>query len=183
MLLLILGIVLWIAFHVFKRVMPEKRAILGEAGKGIAAVGILAGLTLMIIGYRTAPVVTIWSPPEILTHINNLLMVIATVLLAMFVSKGRMSGRIRHPMLTAIKAWAVAHLVVNGDLASILMFGSMLAWAVWSVILVNKAETWEKPEVTDTGRDWVFLAAAVGIFALMIAGHLWLGVHPFGARS
>ena len=182
MFLLILGIVLWIAFHVFKRVMPEKRAKFGDAGKGISAVGILAGLILMIIGYRAAPVIPIWSPPEIFTHINNLLMVLAAVLLAMSVSKGRMSGRMRHPMLTAVKTWAVAHLMVNGDLASILMFGSMLAWAVWSVILINKAETWEKPEITDTGRDWVFLSAAVGFFALMVAGHLWLGVHPFGAR-
>ena len=182
MLLLILGIGLWIAFHVFKRVMPEKRDTFGDVGKGIASVGILAGLTLMIIGYRAAPVVPIWSPPEIFNHINNLLMVLAALLLAMSVSQGRMGGRMRHPMLTAVKTWAVAHLMVNGDLASILMFGSMLAWAVWSVILINKAATWEKPEITDTRRDWVFLAAAVGFFALMVAGHLWLGVYPFGAR-
>ena len=109
-------------------------------------------------------------------------MVLAAVLLAMSVSKGRMGGRRRHPMLTAVKTWALAHLLVNGDLASILMFGSMLAWAVWSVILINKAETWDKPEIINTGRDWVFLGAAVGFFALMIAGHLWSGVHPFKAR-
>ena len=109
-------------------------------------------------------------------------MILAVVLLAMSVTKGRMSGRMRHPMLTAVKTWAVAHLLVNGDLASILMFGSMLGWAVWSVILINKAETWEKPEIVDTGRDWVFLAATVGFFGLMVGVHLWLGVHPFGAR-
>ena len=182
MFLLILGIVLWIVFHVSKRLMPEKRAKFGDVRKRIAAVGILAGLTLMIIGYRAAPVIPIWSPPEIFTHINNLLMVLAAVLLAMSVSKGRMGGRRRHPMLTAVKTWALAHLLVNGDLASILMFGSMLAWAVWSVILINKAETWDKPEIINTGRDWVFLGAAVGFFALMIAGHLWSGVHPFKAR-
>jgi hypothetical protein len=62
------------------------------------------------------------------------------------------------------------------------MFSSMLGWAVWSVILINKAETWEKPEIVDTGRDWVFLAATVGFFGLMVGVHLWLGVHPFGAR-
>ena len=182
MLILILGIVLWIAFHVFKRVVPEKRATFGDAGKGIIAVGIFAGLTLIIIGYRAAPVVPIWSPPEIFIHINNLLMVLAAVLLAMSVSKGRMSGRMRHPMLNAVKTWAVAHLMVNGDLASILMFGGILAWAIWNVTLINKAETWEKPEITDNGRDWVFLAAAVGFFALMVAAHLLLGVHPFAAR-
>ena len=180
--LLILGIILWTGFHVFKRVMPEKRDALGPAGKGISAVGIFAGLTLMIIGYRSAPVITLWTPQAFFTHINNLLMMLAVVLLAMSVTKGRMSGRMRHPMLTAVKTWAVAHLLVNGDLASVLMFGSMLGWAVWSVILINKAETWEKPEIVDTGRDWVFLAATVGFFALMVGVHLWLGVHPFGAR-
>ena len=182
MVLLILGIFLWIVFHVFKRVMPEKREIYGDAGKRIAALGILAGLILIIIGYRVSPVVPIWSPPAFFPHINNLLMVLAVVLLAMSVSKGRMSGRMRHPMLTAVKTWAVAHLMVNGDLASILMFGGILAWAIWNVTLINKAETWEKPEITDNGRDWVFLAAAVGIFALMVAAHLLLGVHPFAAR-
>ena len=182
MVLMILGIFLWIVFHVFKRVMPEKREIYGNAGKGIAALGILAGLILIIIGYRVSPVVPIWSPPAFFPHINNLLMVLAVVLLAMSVSKGRMSGRMRHPMLTAVKTWAVAHLLVNGDLASILLFGSMLGWSIWSVILINNAEAWEKPEITDTGRDWVFLAATVGFFAIMVAGHLWLGVYPFGAR-
>ena len=70
--LLILGIILWTGFHVFKRVMPEKRDALGPAGKGISAVGIFAGLTLMIIGYRSAPVITLWTPPAFFTHINNL---------------------------------------------------------------------------------------------------------------
>ncbi|MGB1095987.1 MAG: NnrU family protein, partial [Paracoccaceae bacterium] len=112
--LLILGIILWTGFHVFKRVMPEKRDALGPAGKGISAVGIFAGLTLMIIGYRSAPVITLWTPPAFFTHINNLLMILAVVLLAMSVTKGRMSGRMRHPMLTAVKTWAVAHLLVNG---------------------------------------------------------------------
>lgn len=183
MLILIAGIALWIGAHAFKRFAPDRRAALGDKGKGLVALGVLGGLVLMIIGYRSAPFIGIWSPPEFFTHLNNLLMLLAVVLLAMSVSKGRMSGKMRHPMLTAVKTWALAHLLVNGDLASIVLFGAMLGWAVWTVIAINKAETWEKPVITDTDRDWRFLLASVGFFAVMTAGHLVLGVYPFGGEG
>ena len=110
-------------------------------------------------------------------------MLLAVSLLAMSMTKGRMSGRMRHPMLTAVKTWAVAHLLVNGDLASMLLFGSMLGWAVWSVIKINRAESWERPELTVGGRDWMYLVLLVGIFALMTGVHVLLGVMPFGVRA
>ncbi len=63
-------------------------------------------------------------------HLNNLLMVIAVFVFGMSATTGRLRGKMRHPQLTAVKIWAVAHLLVNGDLASIILFGGMLAWAV-----------------------------------------------------
>ena len=108
MLLLVLGIALWIAAHGLKRIAPERREAMGEKGKGPVAIGILAGLILIIIGYRSADFIAIWTPPAFLTHVNNLLMVLAVVLFAMSTTKGRMSGKMRHPMLTAVKTWAVA---------------------------------------------------------------------------
>ncbi|MDG2230423.1 NnrU family protein [Rhodobacteraceae bacterium nBUS_22] len=183
MFLLIFGIALWIAAHVFKRFAPERRAAMGEKGKGPVAIGILAGLILMIIGYRSADFIAIWTPPAFLTHVNNLLMVLAVVLFAMSTTKGRMSGQMRHPMLTSVKTWAVAHLLVNGDLASIILFGSMFGWALWSVIKINRAEEWTPPDFTGAGRDWQFLSTAVIAFGVIVLAHWGLGVWPLGARG
>ena len=180
MLLLILGIALWAGFHGFKRIVPEWREALGKYGQAVVSMGILFGLVLMICGYRMADFIEIWSPPEFMVHVNNLLMLLAVSLLAMSLTKGRMRSRMRHPMLNAVKTWAIAHLLVNGDLASILLFGSMLGWAIWSVININRAESWSRPEVVDNGRDWVYLGLLVGLFAVMAGAHLLLGVAPFG---
>ena len=81
----------------------------------------------MICGYRIEVFIEIWTPPKLLVHVNNLLMLFAVSLLAMFMKKGRMRAHMLYPMLNAVKLWAIAHLLVNGDLASILLFGGMLA--------------------------------------------------------
>ncbi len=180
MLILILGIALWAGFHGLKRLAPEQRKNLGNYGQAIVAMGILAGLVLMILGYRMAGSIEIWSPPYFMVHLNNLLMVLAVSLLAMSFTRGRMRARMRHPMLTAVKTWAIAHLLVNGDLASIVLFGSMFGWAMWSVIIINRAESWNRPEAVDSGRDWMYLGLLVGLFAVMAVAHLLLGVAPFG---
>lgn len=183
MLLLVLGMALWVAAHGFKRYAPERRAAMGEKGQGPIAIGILAGLILIIFGYRSADFIAIWTPPAFLTHVNNILMVLAVVLFAMSRTKGRMSGKMRHPMLTAVKTWAVAHLLVNGDLASIILFGGMFGWALWEVIAINRAEEWTPPDFTDAGRDWQFLAISVGAFGVIVMVHWGLGVWPLGVRG
>lgn len=94
-----------------------------------------------------------------------------------------MSARMRHPMLPAVRIWVIAHLLVNGDLVSILMFGSMLGWAVWSYIKINHTKSWEWPEVTDNGRNSMYLDLLVGTFSLMTGILILLGVAPFGTRG
>jgi len=155
------------------------RASLGDAGKGIVAVLLLAGLVLLIIGYRSAPLISVWTPPSFMVHVNNLLMVVAVALFAMSHTKGRFRGRMRHPMLTSVKLWSGAHLLANGDLASIILFGGMLVWAVGSVIMINSAEIWERPEPGDKGRDVIFIVITVVTFFVMVGIHMALGVNPF----
>jgi uncharacterized membrane protein len=180
-LLLILGIALWIGAHFFKRLAPEQRAALGEKGKGPVALGILAGLVLMVIGYRMAPFVPVWNPPLFLIHLNNLLMLLAVLLFGMSATTGRLRGRMRHPMLAGVKTWAVAHLLVNGDLASILLFGSMLGWAVASVILINKAGPWvDRPAPGGAKGDVKLVVITMVVYGVIAAIHAWLGVSPFG---
>ncbi|MEN8936191.1 MAG: NnrU family protein, partial [Planktotalea arctica] len=139
MTLLIAGLILWTVTHYFKRLMPAQRAAMGAKGRGPIAVLIVVSLLMMIFGYRWAEFISVWSPPSFFTHINNLLMLIAFFVFGMSATTGRLRGKMRHPMLLAVKIWAVAHLLVNGDLASIILFGGMLAWAVGSVILINRS--------------------------------------------
>jgi uncharacterized membrane protein len=178
--LLLIGVGLWIAAHFYKRFAPEARAKMGDKGKGVVAMGIVAGLVLMIIGYRMAAFIPVWTPPSFFTGINNLMMIGAIVLFGMSATTGRLRGKMRHPMLAAVMVWAVAHLMVNGDLASILLFGSMLIWAVLSVHLINGAETWNRPEPGEANNDIKLVIISVVVFVVIVGVHTLLGYSPFG---
>ncbi len=178
--LLVLGLLIWVGAHIFKRVAPEQRAAMGDKGKGVVAVLLLVSLGLIIWGYRGAEFINVWYPPSFMVHINNLLMLIAVFVFGMSATTGRLRGKMRHPQLTAVKIWAVAHLLVNGDLASIILFGGMLAWAVLEVILINKAvPVWDRPQPGEAKKDVVLVVITVVMFALMTGIHAWLGVSPF----
>jgi uncharacterized membrane protein len=177
--MLILGLILWVAAHYFKRLMPDARAAMGDKGKGLVAVLLLVSLVLIIWGYLGAAFIPVWTPPSFMVHINNLLMLVAVFVYGMSATTGRLRGKMRHPQLTAVKIWAVAHLLVNGDLASILLFGTMLAWAVGSVILINRAGSWERPAPGDAKKDVLLVVISLVMFAVMVGVHIWLGVWPF----
>ena len=181
MTLIILGLLLWWGAHLFKRLAPARRAALGDAGKGLVTVGVLAGVVLMVIGYRGNTAPDLWYPPAFLTHVNNLLMLFAFYLYAASGMKTRITRVIRYPQLTAVKTWAVAHLLVNGDLASVILFGGLLAWAVVEVILINRAEP--RPALNPPAPLGKEIGAVVGaVVVTVVIGwvHGWLGVWPYG---
>jgi uncharacterized membrane protein len=179
--LLVLGLLIWVGAHIFKRVAPDQRAAMGEKGKGIVAVALFISLGLMIWGYRGAEFINVWYPPSFMTHINNLLMLVAIFVFGMSATTGRLRGKMRHPQLTSVKIWAVAHLLVNGDLASIVLFGGMLAWAVLEVILINKAvPVWDRPQPGEAKKDVVLVVITLVMYGLIAGIHMWLGVSPFG---
>lgn len=181
MVLLILGLLLFISAHLFKRLLPDRRTAMGDKGKGAVAVVSLVGVVLMVIGYRSAPFIAVWTPPAFFTHINNLLMLIAVYLLGVGHMWGVLRTKLRHPMLGSVKVWALAHLLVNGDLASIVLFGGLLAWAVVSLILINKAEpVWVRPEIGPLRNDLILVVVSVLIYVVIAYVHSWLGVSPFG---
>jgi uncharacterized membrane protein len=179
--LLVLGLLIWVGAHIFKRVAPEQRAAMGEKGKGVVAIALFISLGLMIVGYRGAEFINVWYPPSFMTHINNLLMLVAIFVFGMSATTGRLRGKMRHPQLTSVKIWAVAHLLVNGDLASIILFGGMLAWAVLEVILINKAvPVWDRPQPGEAKRDIILVVITLVVYVVVALIHMWLGVSPFG---
>lgn len=180
MTLIVLGVALWWAAHLFKRLAPGPRAQLGDAGRGVVALGVVASVILMVLGYRGAEQIDLWYPPAWLTHVNNLLMVGALFLYAADGMRAPILARMRHPQLTAFKTWAVAHLLVNGDLAAILLFGGLLAWAVVTVIMINRSQRDWTPKPRKAGATpKAIVATAVATVVVMLI-HNWLGVQPWG---
>lgn len=179
---LILGVILWSYSHLMKRVTPGFRAGLGDnAGKLVATALTFVSLGLMIYGYRAAEVVTLWEPPAFLRPLSILLMLVAVVLVTLGYSRGALRSRMRHPMLTSVKVWALAHLLVNGDLASVILFGGLMAWAVLDVILINRMEpAWQRPRPGPVRNDALYIAVSVVLFAGIGWLHTWLGVPVLG---
>lgn len=179
--LLILGVLTWSGAHLFKRLAPARRAAMGEGGRGLVSVLSLLAIVLMVLGYRWADAVWLWSPPEFLRHVNNLAILIAFYLFAASGMKTRITRVIRHPQLTAVKLWAVAHLLVVPTLAGLILWGGLLAWAVVSVIVINRASRdWVRPPPASVGKEIGAVVGAVVVMGVVGWLHGWLGPWPFG---
>ena len=186
MTILILGLLLWWAAHLTKRLAPGVRAGLqdkmGDASKGLFAVLILLSVVLMTLGYQRYTGTFFWGRNAALVGINNLLMLLAVYLYAASGLKTRITGVIRHPQLTGFKAWAVAHLLVNGDTASFILFGGLLAWAVVEVIVINRqTERHAPPDSYPASNEIKAIVGTLVVFAVISGVHIWLGYNPFGA--
>ncbi len=180
MTLLVLGVLLWSLPHLFKRIAPDARANMGDKGKGLVAVIVLASIVLMVIGYRSAEVSPLYTPIPGIGHLNNLLMLIAVYLYGVGGTKGVLYPKMRHPMLWGTVIWSVAHLLVNGDLASLVLFGGIGIWALLEMIAINRSSTWTAPT---NGRglkgDAMNIVGTIILFGIIAMIHLWLGYSPF----
>lgn len=181
MTLLILGLALWWAGHLFKRLAPGPRAAMGDKGKGAVALILLVGIVLMVVGYGRADGAFFWGRNAALTGINNLLMLLSVYMFAASGMRTALARKMRHPMLGAVKVWALAHLLVNGDMASFILFGGLLAWAVVEMIVINRAEPdWTPPEPAPARKEVIAIVASVVVYAVIAALHAWLGYPVFG---
>jgi uncharacterized membrane protein len=181
MIVLILGLALWSGAHFWKRLAPASHAGFGDKGKGIVAICAVLGIVLMVIGYRMAEGAVYWGRSPAMTGINNLLMLFAIYLFAASGAKTRITRTIRHPQLTAVKVWALAHLLVNGDVPSLVLFGGLLAWAVVEVILINRANRdWTPPPLAPAKKEVTAVVITVVVYGIVSAIHAWLGYNPFG---
>ncbi|MBF9028991.1 hypothetical protein HKCCE3408_01165 [Rhodobacterales bacterium HKCCE3408] len=179
--LLILGLALWSGAHLFKRVAPARRAAMGDKAKGLVALALLVSVVLMTIGYRNADGAFFWGRHPATVGINNLLMLLAFYLFAASGMKTAITRRIRHPQLTAVKIWAVAHILVNGDMPSFVLFGGLLAWAVVEVIVINRSVPAPAPNPpASAGKEIGAVVGAIVVMIVVMLIHYWLGVQPWG---
>ena len=184
MTLLILGVALWWAAHLFKRLAPDARAKMGDRGKGIVAVGIVVSVVLMVLGYRAADGAVYWGRDPMWVGINNLLMVLAFYFFAASAAKDQkiwLGTKVRHPQLTAVSIWAVAHLLVNGDTQSFILFGGLLIWAIAEIALINAQEgPWQRPERAPAKKEIVAVVVTIVVVCVVMAIHYALGATPWG---
>ena len=183
MTLLIAGLALFFAGHIFTTFRGARAAAIkaiGERSYKIAySAFALAGFALIIVGWGARPMVTVWEPPYWTRYVAQALMIPAMILLvAAYLPAGRIKAGAKHPMLAAVKIWAFAHLVANGDLASIVLFGAFLVYAVYDRIAV-KGRAGTSPVVAGPARNDL-IAVAVGLIAYAGFAHwlhpMWIGV-------
>ena len=185
MTILIAGIILWATVHLLRRLAPGVRDKLIERiglgpVKGIISLLSFAALALIVVGFKTTPSVAIYDPPTWGIYVNNLLMLIAVVLFGMGNSRGRLRPLLRHPMLTGVMVWAIAHLLVNGDNASLVLFPAMLVWAAIEMLAINAtAEPWLRPEPGPAIYDLQLIGISLAIFAVIGIIHGYIGPSPF----
>ena len=190
--MLIAGLVIFLGLH-SSRIFAEnfRSAIIATRGektwKAIYAVLAIGGFVLIVHGYgdsRLTPI-PLWSPPVWTRHLVALLTLFAFILLAAaYVPKNPIKAKLGHPMLLGTKVWAAGHLLANGNVADVLLFGSFLVWAILCFRAAKKRDQ-VAGTVYQSGPAWTMFAT-VGLGVLLWAAFAfylhaaWIGVRPFG---
>ena len=193
MLPMIAGLAVFFLIHLLPTAPDLRRGLIERFGKGpyllvFSAISLI-GFGLIVVGFHKLQIMPgknpeLWVPPNWMRHVTMTLMPIAFILLAATYIPSRIRTAVRHPMLAAIKVWALAHLLVNGDLGSIVLFGSFLAWAVYDRISVKHRAALDPGEQGlgplgsakgGVAGDITAVAVGLGLFAVMLVwGHATL---------
>ena len=192
MAILVLGLVLFLGVHSLRIFANEWRtrtiSARGEKFyKGLYTLVSLAGFALIVWGYGLArhdPVV-LWNPPRGMNHLAALLMLFSFVLLvAAYVPRNAIKAKLHHPMILGVKVWALAHLLANGMLADVVLFGAFLVWAVFDFRAARQRDRAGNVQYAAGTAKGTTIAVVVGlvaygVFAVWLHGPL-SGVRPFG---
>lgn len=192
MTMLILGLVLFLGVHSIRIVADGWRsAMIGRMGelpwKAVYALLSIAGFVLIVWGFglaRQQPV-QLWMPPRGMRHLAALLTLVSFILIAAaYVPRNAIKARLHHPMVLGVKVWALAHLLANGNLAHVVLFGAFLVWAVLSFRAArarDRAAGTVYPAGTTAGTLGAVVAGAAfwAVFAFWAHGYL-IGIRPIG---
>jgi uncharacterized membrane protein len=182
LLVMIVGLALFLGLHTLTTQRGVRAQVIASAGEGGYKIGYsllsAAGLVLIIWGfahYRATGWIDVWYPPAALKHVAAALMLPAVILVVASYVRGRIYTTLKHPMLAGVKMWAAAHLVANGDLGSIILFGSFLGWAVFDRISLKRRADAGAPPIPPGGPTNDLIAVAVGVVAYLA---LAFAFHP-----
>jgi uncharacterized membrane protein len=194
LLVLVLGLILFLGPHVLVTMRPQRADVIKRLGewpyKGAFAVVSIVGLYVAGKGfgmYRDAGEIVVWSPPYVMRYITQLLMWPACIFVAAAYIPGDIKRVLKHPMLVGVKLWAVAHLLANGDLGGIVLFGAVLAWAVYDRISLKRRGDPGGPPIPLGGRKNDVAAIIVGTILYLALGLVFhplvVGVMVFGTPA
>lgn len=180
--ILVLGLLVFHANHLFVTRRDARAAAIARVGLPVYRVLFslvsTAGLILIVWGYafyRAHEWIDVWQPPLFTRHITVGLMVISTILLTAVFIPSQIQARAKYPMLASVKIWAFGHLISNGDLGSILLFGSFLAWAVYARINAKRRTDAVLP-VAPAGWTNDIIVVVIGVLVYLAIGYAF---HPF----
>ena len=179
MFLLILGIVIFLGVHTLSTLREKRAGLIGKFGekgyKGLYSIGSLIGLVLIVYGYgayRAGGYIPVWDSPHWMNILVIPLMWVAFVALAAAYSpNGKIKSTLKHPMLVGVKTWALAHLLANGDLGSMILFGSFLGWAVYDRISVKKRGNMGPAPAPFGKADWIAIGAGTAAWLFFFTFH------------
>ena len=181
---LIAGVVLFALAHFAKRLVPGLTAALPEiARKIIVGLLLIFSVWLMIQGYGEASAEVLWAVPKVVRYVLIVAMVAAFILYVGSYPGSALRARIRHPQLTGFKLWALIHLIVNGDVRSVILFGGLLAWAVVQTSVIDRASGKPPLPAPSDSALKAWLSIPIGLIAWMaiFLSHQWIfGVSPLG---
>ena len=182
LLVMILGLALFLGVHTLTTQRELRAAVIASSGDGAYKIGYaaisLAGLALIVWGfahYRATGWIDVWYPPVAFKHITLALMLPAVIMVVASYIRGRIYTTLKHPMLTGVKLWAAAHLLANGDLGSIILFGSFLGWAVFDRISLKHRADAGAPPIPVGGPLNDLIAIGVGVVAYLALAFVF---HP-----
>jgi len=179
MTMLILGVALWWAVHLFPAAAPKARANLlerfGGAYRGIFALLIVGSLALIVFGWRSTTPTFVYAEPEWGRVVNMAFMLIAFILFFSSATKNNIHRLLRHPQLTGVLLWSVGHLLANGDSRSVFLFAAMGLWALVEIVLINRRDgAWERPAARPFGREIVPLAIGAIVYGVVGWAHPYI---------
>lgn len=179
---LVLGLIIWMGAHFFKRLAPNLRQSMGKKGRLPITLLIVLSVVLMVIGFRSAPETQIFAPVLAPGPLFSLLMLFSLLLFGAGKSGSVLQDKLRHPMLYGLLTLSVLHVLVNGDIASIILFGGLGLWSILQITLINKAEgAWARPAPGNLKGDAKNLVISLVVFAIATIVHVWTGHSPFPA--
>jgi uncharacterized membrane protein len=186
--IMIVGLAAFIGGHAFVTFRAERAAVIARLGegpyKGLFALVALAGIVLISFGfgqYRGAGLIEVWHPPGWIRHVTVALMWPAVICVVAAYVRGDIQRRLKNPMLVGVKLWALAHLIANGDLGGIILFGSILAWAVFDRITLKRRSDPGAPAIPSGGRRNDVIAVVVGTLLYLALG-FWFHPYLIGLR-
>mgnify|MGYP001817305979 CR=1 FL=1 len=181
---LVLGVLLFCGVHLIPSLAPSLRATwhgrLGENGyKGSFSLLLLAALALIVFGWRSAQPTMIYQPLPVLHQAGISLLNLAFLLLVVSTRPSRLRLIFRHPQLTGVLLWGVAHLLLNGDSRSLVLFGGLACWSVVEIIAINRREgAWVKTAPPAWSTELVTLLITAVVIVGIMAIHPWIAGMP-----